>query len=64
VGLDATRRARGVLVRVVGATAVVVTAPPSAVKEQSARVITVLVKGDAGWQQLLVNRQVVERAAR
>jgi hypothetical protein len=51
------------LVRVVGATAVVVTTPPSAVKEQSARVVMVLIKRGAGWQQLLVNRQVIQQVA-
>jgi Domain of unknown function (DUF4440) len=53
--------APGTLVRVVGTTAVVVAAQPSAVEDQSSRVVTVLVKRGAEWQQLLVNRQVIER---
>jgi hypothetical protein len=54
--------APGMLVRVVGSTAIVVTTPPPAIKEQPGRVVTVLVKRGTGWQQLLVNRQIVERA--
>jgi hypothetical protein len=53
----------GTVVRVVGTTAVVVTTPAPLVKDQSTRVVTVLVKQDGAWQQLLVNRQVNERVA-
>jgi hypothetical protein len=54
----------GMIVRVVGNTAVVASStPPAAAKGQAARVVTVLVKQNGAWQQLLVNRQTVEAAA-
>jgi hypothetical protein len=60
--LDApVQLAPGVLVRVVGTTAVVAATAPSAVKDQTTRAVTVLVKRGTDWQQLLVNRQVVDR---
>jgi hypothetical protein len=52
----------GMLIRIVGTTAVVAAAAPSAVEGQTARVVTVLVKRGTSWQQLLVNRQVVDRS--
>jgi Domain of unknown function (DUF4440) len=62
--LDApVRLAPGMLVRVVGTTAVVAATAPSAVKDQSGRILTVLVKRGTDWQQLLVNRQVAERTS-
>jgi hypothetical protein len=63
--LDAPLRlVPGTLVRIVDATAVVVSAPPSAVKDRSARVVTVLIKREKDWRQLLVNRQVVQQASK
>lgn len=62
--LDAPLRLMpGTVIRVVGTTAVVVTAPPAAVKNQSGRVVTVLIKQEGTWRQLLVNRQVLDHAS-
>lgn len=61
--LDASATpAPGMVIHIAGTTAVVVTPSASDTDGQQGRVVTVLVKRGAEWQQLLVNRQVARGA--